>query len=125
MTPIIPSARPSARHGPAPCGRGALFFCPVPQTVVCSKEETPMETAPTLDAELDRLISRRAGADHETIAEERARLWRDSLGRHKAAIRERNRWEWIRYFDRMAASHAALAKDYERRAEELCEEGAV
>jgi len=37
--------------------------------------------------------------------------------------REQNRWEWVRYFNRMAKSHAALAADYERRADELCEEG--
>jgi len=40
--------------------------------------------------------------------------------RHHEKIRQRNRWEWVRFFDRMAQAHAGIAKDYERRAEELC-----
>ena len=40
-----------------------------------------------------------------------------------AREREQNRWEWVRHFDRMAKRHAALAADYERRADELCEKG--
>jgi hypothetical protein len=84
-----------------------------------------MEAATTVDTELEKLITRRAGTDHETTADERSRRWRESLARHKDAIRERNRWEWIRYFDRMAAAHAGIAQDYERRAEALCEDGAA
>jgi hypothetical protein len=81
-------------------------------------------TDTAVDTELEKLITRRASTDHETTADERSRLWRDSLRRHKAATRERNRWAWVRYFDKMAASHAALSEDYKRRAEELCQEGA-
>jgi len=43
----------------------------------------------------------------------------ESERRHRARIREQNRWEWVRYFDRMAASHARLSESYRERAERL------
>ena len=75
-----------------------------------------------VDAELDRLIARRAGV--VSPANAREALWAASERRHEAAKRERHRWEWIRFFDRMSRSHAALAADYAERAERLCQEGA-
>ena len=38
--------------------------------------------------------------------------WAASERRHEARRREANRWAWIRYFDRMAASHARLTRRY-------------
>ncbi len=76
--------------------------------------------ADTVDAELDRLISRRASTDHRTSADELEASYVESVRRHHEKIRQRNRWEWVRFFDRMAQSHARIAQDYERRAEELC-----
>lgn len=46
-----------------------------------------------------------------------------SPSRHHAAIRRRNQAAWFAHFCRMAENHAALAADYQRRAEALCEEG--
>ena len=48
----------------------------------------------------------------------------ESERRHRARIREQNRWRWVRHFDRMAESHRRLSEDYRERAEKLCEEGA-
>ena len=79
------------------------------------------DPARDVDAELDRLIMRRRG---DNPANAREALWAQSERRHKAAKRERNRWEWIRHFDLMAANHAALAETYKARAEQLLEEGA-
>jgi L-fucose mutarotase/ribose pyranase (RbsD/FucU family) len=76
--------------------------------------------ADTVDAELDRLISRRASTDTQTTADELEPGYQESVRRHHEKIRQRNRWEWVRFFDRMAESHARIAQDYERRAEELC-----
>ena len=75
----------------------------------------------TIEKELDLLIERRA---LKTTAEQRRveDLWRDSEREHRAKVRERNRWEWIRFFERMARSHAATSEDYARRAQALLEE---
>jgi hypothetical protein len=79
------------------------------------------------DAELARLIekrSRNGKADPDT----EEGLYAESVRRHHAKIRERNRWEWVRYFDLMAESHARLSESYRERAEKLCgevEEGAA
>jgi len=74
----------------------------------------------SVDAELDRLISRRASTDHHPDPDELEPGYVESVRRHHEKIRQRNRWEWVRFFDRMAESHARIAQDYERRAEELC-----
>ena len=56
------------------------------------------------------------------IAAEQARedLWEGSVRRDKERRRRENRAAWFAFFSRMAQAHAGIAKDYERRAEELC-----
>jgi hypothetical protein len=73
-----------------------------------------------VDQEQDRLISKWSSADTNTVADEQVEMWKASVRRHHAKRRERNRWEWVRFLDRMAESHAKLSEDYQRRAEELC-----
>jgi hypothetical protein len=51
--------------------------------------------------------------------------WTENCRQHAEQRRERNRWEWVRYFERMAENHARISEDYRRRAEELCERGAA
>jgi hypothetical protein len=76
-------------------------------------------------AELDAFIERRAeGRDARDTANEHHEIWQRSVRVYHARDRERNRWAWIRHFDRMARNHAAIAQDYERRATELVERGA-
>ena len=77
----------------------------------------------TVDLELDRLISRRASQDRRPDPDEQEELWKASVRAHQEGIRRRNRALWFAHFCQMAQNHAALAADYERRAEELCEEG--
>ncbi len=75
-----------------------------------------------VDHELDRLIEKRAEVgDPEAVAA----LWEASVRRHNESIRQRNRWEWVRYFDRMAANHRKLSESYAERAEKLCESEAT
>jgi hypothetical protein len=81
-----------------------------------------METATTVDAELDRLISRRASSYTRTTADEREELWKASVRRHHEAVRRRNRAAWFAHFCQMAESHARINRDYQHRAEALCEE---
>lgn len=53
---------------------------------------------------------------------EREELWQESVRRDRGRRRREIRAEWFAFFSRMAESHARLAEDYERRAEELCED---
>ena len=76
-----------------------------------------------VDQELDRLIEKRAKAASKAEAEEM--MWKDSVRRHHEGVRRKNRAAWFSYFCGQARAHAALAADYERRAEELCQEGAA
>ncbi len=48
-------------------------------------------------------------------------LWSVSVKRYHEKRRDQNRWEWVRYFDRMAACHARLSESYRERAEKLYE----
>jgi hypothetical protein len=79
-----------------------------------------VDVADTVNAEIDRLISRRASEDTTSDPTTLEASYVESVRRHHEKIRQRNRWEWVRFFDRMAESHARIAQDYERRAEELC-----
>jgi hypothetical protein len=62
-----------------------------------------MET--TVDAELDRLISRRASQDHRPDPDEQEELWKASVRRHHEAIRRHNRALWTRWHLDQAERH--------------------
>ncbi len=74
----------------------------------------------TVDRDLERLLVTRASQDTTPDPTTLEPGYLESVRRHHEKIRQRNRWEWVRFFDRMAQSHARIAQDYERRAEELC-----
>jgi hypothetical protein len=82
--------------------------------------------AETVEKELDSFITRR---DYQRRRSEGERpeeaLWRASERRHRERQRREIRALWYAHFRKMAANHARIAADYERRAEELCEEGAA
>jgi len=69
-----------------------------------------------LDAVIERRDRQRRQTEGERAIEE---VWRASERRHAARLREQNRWEWVRYFDRLARSLRERAAHYERRADEL------
>ena len=75
-----------------------------------------------VDAELDRLIEKRAKGAKKAAAEEM--MWKASVRRYHEAARRKNQAAWYAHFCRMADNHAALAADYAERAERLCQEGA-
>ncbi len=75
-----------------------------------------------VEKELDNLIRKRAALEDP---EAKQALWLRSVERYHARERRQNRALWFAYFSRMADSHRALSEHYERRAEELCEEGAA
>jgi hypothetical protein len=73
----------------------------------------------TVEKELVRMIEKRARREHNP--EEMA--WKSSVKRYNALRRKEIAALWFAHFSRMAANHARISEDYERRAEELCKEG--
>ncbi len=76
-----------------------------------------------VEAELDAMIRRRDEKRRKTEGErDEEALWAASVARHHERERRRNVAAWFAYFCRQADSHRALSEEYERRAEELCED---
>ncbi len=75
-----------------------------------------------LEAELNAMIEKRAlkASGEQQFIED---AWAESARVHQRRTRERNRWEWIRFFERMAENHARMSEDYGRRASALLGEG--
>ena len=77
-----------------------------------------------VEGELDAFIAKRdkERRKHEGTRPEEA-LYAESSRRYQERRRRQNVAAWFGFYCRMADNHAALAQEYERRAEELCEEG--
>lgn len=75
----------------------------------------------TAESQLNALVERR-GLQADPEQQRVEDLFAESTRRHHAKLREQHRWEWIRFFDRMAESHARMSEDYQRRAAALLEE---
>ncbi len=78
----------------------------------------------TVDAELERFISRRASQDSSlSNPDEEEESWRASVRKHNARIHEENRAAWCEYHRQQAERHRgileALVSYHERRAMEL------
>jgi hypothetical protein len=82
-----------------------------------------METTATVDAELDRRISRRASAVRASDALEPS--YRESVRRFNARVRAANREAWCEYHRSQAARHRrnleALIAHHEAQASKLLE----
>jgi hypothetical protein len=76
-----------------------------------------------VEKELDQFIDRRAAQNGRQRAEEMA--WKASVRSHLDRERRQNRAAWFAHYCQMAERHARISEDYERRAEELCKEGAA
>jgi len=74
-----------------------------------------------VEKDLVRLIERRS-ENGEQDPDEQDALWKASVAAYHERRRRQNVAAWFAHFCRMADNHAALAEEYERRAEELCEE---
>ena len=62
----------------------------------------------TVDAELDRLISRRASQDRRPDPDEQEEMWKASLRRYNASRHEQMRMAWHEYHQGQAARHRAV-----------------
>ena len=71
--------------------------------------------------QLLRFIDHRARQNGQERPEEV--MYAESVRVYKARKRKEIAALWFAHFCRMAANHARIAQDYERRAEELCKEG--
>jgi len=75
----------------------------------------------TVDAELDRLISKRASQDRRPDPDEREALWRASVRRYNSRRREEMRAAWCEHHQGQAARLRAvleeLVADHEQQAE--------
>jgi predicted deacetylase len=64
--------------------------------------------AETIDAELDRLISRRASQDRRPHPDEQDERWKMSVAAYNAARIEENRQAWCEYHQLQAERHRAV-----------------
>jgi hypothetical protein len=62
----------------------------------------------TVDAELDRLISKRASQDRRPDHDEQEELWKASVRAYTARRREEMRAAWQEYHQGQAARHRAV-----------------
>ncbi len=114
---------------PALSPGGVSLFCPLVQTPVLGQEETPLEVdtqrEDAINADLDRLIARRASTDHGTTADEQEELWKMSVRAHNARIRDENREAWLDYHrgqaERLRRNLASLIAHHEEQASKLQE----
>ncbi len=78
-----------------------------------------------VDAELDRLIARRASQDRRPDPDEQEELWKASVRAHNARIRDENREAWLDYHrgqaERLRRNLASLIAHHEEQASKLQE----
>ena len=72
--------------------------------------------------QLDKLIERRSSSNLDP--DELEPSYAESVRRFNARRREVNRWEWIKFYDRLARNHARLSEEHAARAEKLLKEDA-
>ena len=81
------------------------------------------EAKPGVDAELDRLIEKRAKGAKKAAAEEM--MWKDSVRHHHDAIRRRNQAAWYAHHmdqaERLRRTLEPLIAFHEERAQQLLE----
>jgi len=79
----------------------------------------------TVDAELDRLISKRASQDRRPDPDEREELWKATVRAYTARRREEMRAAWASYHEGQAERHRRTLQDlithHETQAAKLCE----
>ena len=80
-----------------------------------------VERGEMVEAELDRMIEKRARKEPNLDAQEE--LWKSSVRTYHSRQRKEIAAAWFAHFCRMAENHRTIAQDYELRAERLCEEG--
>jgi hypothetical protein len=79
--------------------------------------------ADTIDAELDRLICKRASQDRRPDPDEQEEAWKSSVRAYTARRQEENRLAWCDYFGRLSASvRSPRTEEYDHGAQALLED---
>ncbi len=78
--------------------------------------------ADTIDAEVDRLICKRASQDRRLDPDEQEELWKESVRRYNARRQEEKRLAWCDYSGRLVTRVRFCAEEYGHRAQALLEE---
>jgi hypothetical protein len=73
--------------------------------------------ADTVDAEFDRLISKRASQDRRPDPDEQEELWKESVRAYTARWREEMRAAWTSFHEGQAECHRATPNRKEMRHE--------
>jgi hypothetical protein len=85
--------------------------------------EVRVRSDEAVDAELDRLISKRASQDTRPDPDEKEELWKASVRAHNAGRREEMRAAWAAFHEGQAERHratlGALIDHHETEAERL------
>lgn len=81
--------------------------------------------AEAVDAELDRIISRRGSQDRRPDPDEQEESWKASVRRYNARREEENRAAWAAFHEGQAERHRRTLEDlishHETQAAKLCE----
>ena len=85
-----------------------------------ANEARRVDAVSRAEADLKRLVERRARAAAEQQAEEEA--WRESTRRHSAKLRRQHRAEWFAFYSRLSESLRRSAEHFEAKAQRLLEE---
>jgi hypothetical protein len=98
------------------CEKGRSFGHNLTGVREADEERSVMDVAhaDTVEADLDRLVSRRASQDRRSDPDEQEELWKASVRRYNARRREENRRAWCEYFSRLAGSLRARAAECAR-----------
>jgi len=65
----------------------------------------------TVDAELDRLISKRASQDMRPDPDEQEEIWKASVRAHNQRIQEENRAAWAAFHEGQAERHRRILEE--------------
>jgi hypothetical protein len=79
--------------------------------------------AGTVDAEVDRLVCKRASQNRRLDPDEQEELWKESVRRYNDPRQEENRLAYCDYSGRLAARvRSPRAEEYDHRAQALLED---
>ena len=81
-----------------------------------------LASADAVDAELDRLICKRASQDRRPEPDEQEEGWKASVRAYTVRRQEEDRLAWCDYFSHLAGFLRARAEEYDHRAQALLED---
>ncbi len=87
------------------------------------ERDAELEALERAEAQINRLIERRAAEREQANAESAA--WAESVQRYNAQRREAERLAWLDHHRRLAETHELLADEHRRKLGELIDQAAT